>query len=362
MTVSEGIEVVRFSGREPAIGYTDYSRVYISELVTDRAQYQTLHRHECGHIWLQHQLRGVRLRKDEGRTFDVRRWNISADLEIARHLYDSNDEAAICSPRSWLRGGICAEHVAQYPDCTYAEEYYFSMKEQPMMDADSHDGMANTATGEQIEDQDNNLTESIESLIKSATKLVAESVAAQNEIWRGIDVQADIKNFKPRPTLASDIDHRLGRPALARVRSYRRPSRRECISEMIKKGVTTVARTPKVSIYIDRSGSFTPVKTEAANIALNHILRKHRARIARDVWYFSDYVSSSELLGGGTNYVAVAKHIRDAAPELAIVLTDDDMCDPKAADILSGEKVIVIPVGAQATNLARILGAKELNY
>lgn len=364
------IPVKRFHGNKPAIGYTDWSAVHISWLVPAGSDaYLTLHKHECGHIWLQHQLRTADMRKAWPEPLDRRLWNIALDMEIAKHLYSDVDRAVIEAPRSWLNGGITQKHCEQYPDCQYAEEYYAALLEKPLEDdgADSHDGDAMPEDGDgdgagqsepdAAKDREPMSGDQLRQLVDAAVDAAGELMAAHNEAT----ATKEAKKYRPRPTLASVLDHKLGRPALDRVASYRRPPRHEREGGIIRKGVVLKRTAPRVMIYVDRSGSFTPAKTAAAEDALKAILRKYRASVQADTWRFSDYVSSAECPSGGTNYAAVLEHIENHNPELAIVVTDDDHC-PVGLKLKDARKrIVVIPVGCSATNLARVIGATEIS-
>lgn len=360
------IDVIRFPGISPSVGYTDFRKVYISECVTDRDQYATLHKHECGHVWLQHLGRMLQMRQSERDQFDSRRWNQAADLEIALHLYDQSDDGAITQPRSWLATGIRKSDATGYPDCEFAEEFYEALVDKPLSrdshDGESNDGESNEGDGEgegAIELSGEDLRE-IVAAAKGAAKEIAKSLQSA---WREMDINAESKAFRPRPSLASEIDKRIGRPALARVASYRRPNRRE--SEFFKKGVISVARTPRLSVYVDRSGSFDATKTESATVALSKVLQKYRGRVEKDAWFFNDCVLVKDPLtgGGGTNYKAVVQHIVDMCPEVAIIITDDDPCDQSVAKILLDSKcktsIIVCAVGVQRTNIAKVIGVPD---
>lgn len=358
------IEVERFDGIMPSIGYTDQVKVYISNSIKKSDEFEVLYKHECSHIWLQHFIRQLTIRTTEKDNFDWKRWAQAVDLEIALHIYDDIDENIINRPFSLLNGGICKKDLEKYKDCVYAEDFYYALLETPL-ENDSHDGEANKDKEEDKEkDKEEQYSalseEKKQELIKVAKELVKEAIieiARQSEVQR---FKEESKKFFPRPTLASEIDIHLGRAALARVSSYRRPNRRE--SEFIKKGTISKPKTPKVLIYLDRSGSFTPEKTRMANDKLNVILNKYRTKIDKDVVFFHDTLFDKEPEGtGGTNYLAVAKDIALNRPTLAVVITDDDGCDEECRNALNkcDTKIIMIPIGCPATKAANIFGAKE---
>lgn len=358
------IEVVRFPGVFPSVGYTDFRKVYISESVTPRDQYATLHKHECGHIWLQHLGRMSSLREGEGKAFDFKRWNQAADLEIALYLYDQEDDDAIMQPRSWLARGIRRLDALKYTGCEFAEQFYKALADKPL-EQDSHDGYANEDNETQLGDPVSISEAEIKELIQVARELMEESAQGMQRAWQEMDINAASKEFRPRPSLASEIDKCVGRPALARVKSYRRPDRRE--GDFFKKGVVSVPKTARLSVYVDRSGSFDANKTAAATTALAKVLQKYRGQVEKDAWFFNDsvLVKDPRSGGGGTNYGAVVKHIASTNPEVAVIITDDDPCDSSVSSILTSSKcktrVIVFAVGASQTNIAKALGVPDFS-
>lgn len=363
------IECKRFNGTSPSIGYTDFSKVYISTSIKSQAEYDLLYRHECAHIWLQHQIRTETLLKQEGKEFDRRRWFQATDLEIAYHIYDADDEALMNRPRSVLNYGIRKKHTEQYPNCIYAEDFYRALVDKPLSQ-DSHDGEANNEYEEYEEEEGENQTKieeinqrllTKEEIIQTAKDLNQECIErTKKEIAEQKFVQ-DLKGFRPRPSLASEIDCYLGRSILQRVNSYRRPPRHENF-DFLNEGRINKQKIPKIAIYLDRSASFCPEKTRNANEKLNIILKKYRAKIKKDVIFFHDTLFSQEPRDtGGTNYLAVAKDILNNSPLFAVIITDDDDCDQEVGKVLEKckTKILVLPVGCLRTKIASILNAKE---
>ena len=129
------IKVIRYPGKEPAIAYTDFQSVYLSDLLgkPQTQAYRTAHKHECGHIWLQHLPRRLAFEATLAEPLHADTWNIAADCEIAWHLYDADDEAEIAAPRSRLRGGITRVHAQPAIDAgcePYAEHIYVWLVQQ----------------------------------------------------------------------------------------------------------------------------------------------------------------------------------------------------------------------------------------
>ena len=359
------IEIKRFPGVDPAIGYTDYSAVYLSE-VLHGTQYALVLKHELGHIWLQHGPR-TRARQPE----DARLWNVACDMEIARHLYSDEDDLVITSPRSWLSGGIRKSDADKFPDCDYAEEFYEALLLQPeehRQDYQSHDGDANGQSSEGSPHGDANGQSSEGSPhesapLESTETLVDKAKALLEEHGRAaacVKMQEALKGFRPPSSLASELDQWLVSPSLQRERSYRRPSRRTT-GDLFRKGEVVVPKQPLITIYIDRSGSFDDSKTEAATQALDRVLMKYRASVKTDVWYFNNGLLDVDpkVGGGGTNYGAVVEHINSVRPKIAVMVTDDDPCDP-TLKIEGNTNLLIICIGTPTTCVGKVLSAKEI--
>lgn len=342
------IKINRFAGIIPAIAYTDFSAVYLS-LVLQGDEYDVAYKHECGHIWLQHQYRGTAIRIEEEKNYNHQCWLLATDYEIAKHLYDKNDDVLITRPRSVLVGGVTNAMTNKYPNCIYAEDFYQELKKEKQQN------QCNCCQYD--EDNDTLPSETAETLIEKA-KSELEKVEKAKQINQS---QAEINQFKPpKPSLASLIDRHLGRTKIKRVNSYRRPYRRENNTNFLKKGYKNKLQTPYLTLYVDRSGSFDESKTAKATNLITKILQKYRGRINQDVIYFNDKLLIDDPVtgGGGTNYSAVVDNIIKERANLAIIITDDDN--------YNGEKVtlpttLVVPVGVTSTNIASKLNLLELN-
>lgn len=345
----KGIEVKRFAGVDPSIGYTDFRFVYLSWSLSGD-EYDTAFIHEAGHIWLQHQYRGKKLQASDGNQFDVQCWLLATDMEIARHLYTPDDERIITRPRSALNGGITSEHTSKYPHCVYAEDYYAELKKEKDTKPKC------TCHQEEGETQDEE-PQTVDSLIEQAKKEVSEM---QNKKQLK-QAQKKSDSFRPpKPSLASEIDRHLGRTKVIRASSYKRPPRRES-SDFIKKGVASTLQTPRMTLYVDRSGSFDATKTATATNLIEKILLKYRGRINHDVIYFNDTLLAKDPLNGsgGTNYNAVIDNIIRDRARLSIIITDDDSYT-RPDGLAKIPATIVIPVGTKRTNIARVLNLQEL--
>jgi predicted metal-dependent peptidase len=347
----EGVEMIReiyFDGRHPAIAYTDYSAVYISTTLQG-AQRRTALKHEKGHIWLQHQGRKARL----GKGVDNQLWNIAADLEIAKHLYTQADALAISEPRSALAGGVSKEHCEQYPNCTYAEEFYAALLENPGNEMRSHDGGAN------IEGLPQEVQQALQEILAAAKQASEESDAAEVKAESAARVQQAVKGFQPpKPSLAGLIDRHLGRGKVSPVKGYARPSRRASSADLILKGRKLTVKAPHLTVYVDRSGSFCPAKTAASLSTLKECLTKYRGRVELDVVYFATTLMLADpgKGAGGTNYQPVVDAIYRDRADVSVIITDQDSAEgvtvPKGMP-----SVLVVPVGCSITSIGAKLGA-----
>jgi hypothetical protein len=155
----------------------------------------------------------------------------------------------------------------------------------------------------------------------------------------------------PTPTLAGELDRALGRYRIVRDPSYRRPPRYAPNGGLLRKGRLLSAKRPRVNIYVDRSGSFTPQKTAEAEYILSTILGKYGASIEKDTLEFSDSVGKEIERGRGTNYKAVYESVSKDRPAVAVVITDADGCD--FLEKIPGSFVIIVPVGCVTTTVAK---------
>lgn len=347
------IKEYRFNGDKPAIAYTDYTAIYLSNnLVGD--ELEVARKHELAHIWLQHKIRAQQiLLKDK--KINNYLWNIAADLEIAKYIYDQNDVNIIKQPRGILNHGVLPEHCLDFPNCEYAEDFYNELLKNP----DDVILISIDANGNVEIEVSDSLKEKVDvkSVVKQAKQIYEQH--KKNNIIQS--TQADLKYFKPpKPSLSSEIDKHLGRYKIDRVASYRRPNRRE--SDFIKKGFICVPKTPKMTIYVDRSGSFNEAKTSKATSRLKEVLLKYRGRISHDVIYFNNTLMHVDPIdgGGGTNYQCVLDDIMKTRAALSIIITDDDSVNisvvPKDLP-----NILVVRVGCNYTQLANTLRVMEVD-
>lgn len=319
-----------------AIGYTNGAEIVISSaLSTDEREVVLWH--EKSHILLQHTLR-----LPEAQKVDRFMWNVACDLEIARHMYTADHEWVIKKPRSRLTGGIVHADTEKYPGCEFAEEFYNALIEQ----ADNKGLSPIDSLGDAEK-------ETLKGEVAKALRELSEEAAQKASATAIQQHKESLARFRLRLSLAGEMDAVLAYGKAVRRRTYARPSRR-VTGEFLAKGTKSILKVPKVIVYVDCSGSFTPEKTQTARARLSQILLRYRSSVTKDVKYFSDKVFSevdSPYAGGGTNYMDVLADINDCRPEVAVILTDADR-NADLPQLAGGTKVIVIPIGCSATWLA----------
>jgi len=181
------------------------------------------------------------------------------------------------------------------------------------------------------------------------------SAASRQTLQEFQESRMDARKF----TLYGAIEAELGACyVVSRKKSFRRPARREN-PDFVQKGVAKNRSRPHIVVYCDRSASFDTAKTQEATEKIAHICQKYRANIKVDVLYFNDIILDGDpLMGmGNTNYRAVRDSIAAINPEIAIVITDDDKCEPLAS---VNSRVLVVPVGTNRTFFATRIGGKDV--
>ena len=336
------------------VAYTDFSAIYLSEfLVGD--DYEVARIHELAHIWLQHQIR-AEIFKGKNKNIDNHILNLALDCEIAIHIYTDNDDAVINRPRTRLTGGIDKKFIKKLKS-KYAEEIYFELLKsgKNAKNFDKHIFKKSGEKNKNIKD-----VKDIINKAKKESKKIKDTAKKQKSQKQ---FKKQISDFKPpKPSLSSEIDSVFGRNKIRRERSYRRPSRIEHNNDFFKKGMISKKKIPKLTVYVDRSGSFCSDKTAKATSTLKNIIEKYRGKIKQDAIYFNDILFSADtgVGSGGTNYNAVIKHIADNNSELSVIITDDDSSEKVDNIKIELKKIIIIPVGCDNTDLARKYNIKEI--
>lgn len=360
------VEVAPGSGPAPA--WTDGTSIFLRADLSARER-RTVLRHEQAHLWLDHFPRGAR-RRAQG-ALDERAWQLACELEIARQIYDQRDIDTITMPRSRLAGAILPDSLGVPSEIREIEPIYLWLVEHPPADAPAP--ACCHAPGESGERGDDGFPgepgePGDDGAPGSASRAAMTSRDARDALDRaegraGAQAATETAALRQRaPTLASEIDA-AGRPALASFPSYRRPSRRAEGNDLLLRGRATVARTPKVEIYVDRSGSFASAKTRAAESAVTTILRRYRGSVRADVVYFGAgaLTTTDPLVGrGDTPYDLVLARVRATRPALVVIITDDDPVPPDTGALPAGTRAIVVPIDCARTRLAPAIGAREV--
>lgn len=304
---------VRLAKHGPAPAWTDNGVIFILDVLNDSERRCAL-RHELGHIMLLHQQKAVKNK------WDPTLANIAGDAEIALTLYDDDDEKVMGRAGSLLRSGITKKWAHDHaPGCSTIEEIYEHLKK--------HAITVHSSCGHVHDQQKDKST--------TGKPFSPEEIQAKlQELERDLNKQSQKHRLHQAPKQRRqkgfhDVIADIAREAIIRSRTYRRPSRRHPSTDLLRKGVRTRKTRPKISVYVDRSGSFTPDKTAMAEQEMQSIAHRYAANLRVDFLFFSDAISynSAEIQGGGTNYVDVAKHIIATQPRVAVVITDDDHCD-----------------------------------
>lgn len=349
----QDIDEVRFNGKLPSIAYTDFSKIYLSWILSG-GELETARIHEKSHIWLQHQCRLANL-FSRLKYVNLHLWNLATDLEIAKYIYSEDDNYNIKKPRSFLSGGITTDLLNDFKG-EYAEDFYEELLNKQTLSSLSFDALGNMFSELDIAEQTVVEVSKVVESIARKVKEYKEGIKTKEEKDR---LQEKILNFKPlKPSLASEIDSEFRRFKITKVSSYKRPNRQEN-KDFLFKGRASVRKNAKLTLYVDRSGSFSANKTNVATQRISEILLKYRGRLQNDVIYFNDtlYTEDPRSGSGGTNYKAVFDNILETNPEIAVVITDDDFCIDFTDRLKS--KVIVIPVGCSHTVFASKVGAIE---
>lgn len=86
---------------------------------------------------------------------------------------------------------------------------------------------------------------------------------------------------------------------------------------------------PKINVYYDQSGSWSPQDIEVGNSmlkVLDDYVRKNKIKV--DIYYFSDHVevdaAAARRQGGTSAGEELLQHINDTKPDNVIVMTDSD--------------------------------------
>ena len=357
------------------IAFTDYVNIYISKDAT-ASEKTVLRKHTKAHIYLKHRARLKAYEREFGKV-EKEAWCIAEDIEIALHIYNKKDEEVALLPRSNISGGIYKHNLpVELPkELKYCEEIYEFLakkkkdkKEVAVKKNNSFDASYNADSDLDVDidlDADTDTDLELDEIIKKAIEEIEkEEEEEKNKIKIKKNEEEAFETLNRRKQTLSSLLERKVKENYARKRknTYLRQSRRcEGAYEgaIIKKGVRIKRKIPKVLVFVDRSGSFCNKKTDEATKNLDGVLKKFRLAIKKEVYFFnSEILEEDPLVGsGGTNYKAVRNFIANSGAEIAVVITDDDMCDN--LEKVSTE-VIVIPTGCNETSFAKKILAEEV--
>ena len=366
------IKEKQITGFKP-IAFTDYVNIYISKDATAREK-TVLRKHTKAHIYLNHRTRLKAYEREFGKV-EKEAWCIAEDIEIALHIYNKKDEEVALLPRSNISGGIYKHNLpVELPkELKYCEEIYEFLskkkekKEVTVKKSNSFDASYNADTDADAKtdvDSDTETDIELDELIKKAIEEIEKEEAEENNKAKiKKNEEEAFETLKRREQTLSSLLERKVKENYARKRknTYLRQSRRceGAEGDIIKKGVRIKRKIPKVLVFVDRSGSFCSKKTEEATKNLDGVLKKFRLAIKKEVYFFnSEILEEDPLIGsGGTNYKAVRNFIASSGAEIAVVITDDDMCENLERVTTD---VIVIPTGCNETSFAKKILAEEV--
>lgn len=333
----------------PAPGATDCrSFIWVRKFLPSREKNLVL-RHEQYHCNAQHARRAELFAKQLGeKELNQRKWNIATDLEIARAIYTDEDEQLIRNQMSNLKGGITRDYQNINPKVVIAEELYELISEPPQEHSEGFDEHQQENPPEPTETDEKNGEMSPAQLRSEAQKTDAQTREEQEQKEHNqrqqSEVQAVSTKLMLRHTIASEIDT-LVQAAAGRSRNFSRPSRRDLGDDILNRADVRADKKPQVLLYVDRSGSFSPEKTEEAEKRIKRLTAQYGWRLRLSSLYFGDgeLRTKDNKHGGDTPYQLVAKHIDHVKPKLAIIITDNDGHNPYVPP--PGTRIAVMAVG-----------------
>lgn len=344
----------------PAPGWTDYENIHILNELEGEDERLIL-THESSHVWLNHDQRCRKLANQQLAA-------VASEVEIARCIYTPEENEHIEKSFSIIKGGITAKSYPEMPsEIKYLEEVYKWLEENNKGESDEEQKTLciSCQHGHGDEQTDGEGGEGIPTIeltpeeIKALVGEAKELVDQVNEQIKSIPVIPKIVYPKvKRSFIASELEA-ANNGARKNVKSFARPNRRAEGGEEFKKGVKRTLKKPKVIIYLDRSGSFTPEKTAKAQEAVQRLINRYEATVESTTLYFTNgrIWDKEPPSNGDTPYGEVVRSINELRPVLAIVVTDDDNLEygieaPKA-------KTVVVPIGCKATMFAQTLNLPE---
>lgn len=344
----------------PAPAYTDYTKIYIgNNLVHDEFKFALFH--ESLHNLCKHNVRRPKTKEYYDSPQLQEFWTAAVELEIARNFYTDNMISIINNVRSNVAGSYVPDSIPNLPeDLMIAEDIYQWLQDNPNEFGNNHDHDHDCCMV-MFNDSDEEI-EIPKEIVKGIIESIKNDIKTQQRTKQ--QQQTILENIRyKKPSMIDEIDALL-RNRVERERTYRRESRyHDHGSDLILKGSKHVPRPPKVEIYVDRSGSFSPEKTHEAERTLQIILEKYGSSIEHDVYYFSDSELRANDVGGGGNtpYSLIHLNLLKSVPKLAIIITDNDGLDYNKEDFnpITRSKVFCVPIGCSFTNISVALNGTD---
>jgi len=345
----------RWTDEKGVIGFTNPQGIVINGTLNINEQ-SLVARHEVLHTLLRHL--DDKIWGDGRDDHEIR--NMAGDLELS-HYYDEVDSRHfnIGGP---LAGGLNVQRRAhnKYYGKDAIEIYDDLIKNgkakgQPLGDCIQGDGKGQSSgasagdlddkgkkqdTSVQPSSQPQGMSDKVKKELLKKIKHERQERYEQADIQKGlrdeVDIDAELELFY------SLNRYFIKEQQLSRNKSYARPNKKYQ-GAIVKKGRRKTRSPGKtLVVYIDRSGSMSDEKTgKAERILANTVKRLNHVTVITK--YFSDEVSMSGNIGGGTNYSAVIDDIMINKYRDVAIVTDNDndgrmnIADVDAAWIVSVE-------------------------
>ena len=325
----------RWTDEKGVIGFTNPQGIVINGTLNINEQ-SLVARHEVLHTLLRHL--DDKIWGDGRDDHEIR--NMAGDLELS-HYYDEVDSRHfnIGGP---LAGGLNVQRRAhnKYYGKDAIEIYDDLIKNgkakgKPLGDCIQGDGKGQSsgASAGDLDDkkkqdtsvspspQPGGMSDKVKKDLLKKIKVERQERYEQADIQKGlrdeVDIDAELELFY------SLNRYFIKEQQLSRNKSYARPNKKYQ-GAIVKKGRRKTRSPGKtLVVYIDRSGSMSDEKTgKAERILANTVKRLNHVTVITK--YFSDEVSLSGNIGGGTNYSAVIDDININKYRDVAIVTDND--------------------------------------
>lgn len=202
-----------------------------------------------------------------------------------------------------------------------------------------------------------NLEDQQNALMESKTAILKEKAVKDSEV---------AKKYRDSPlTKFTESLTKFIRDELARGRqdSWSHINKKYVYSGLLRPGSTWQGKNkvPLINVYFDRSGSWTPEKTEKGAQAIATLNRYvTRGEIKLKLYYFNTRVMDTDPGGnGGTAGQPIMDHIQLTKPNNVIILTDSDISDI-TTDVSVPGAVWMLFYEGRSINLMEHLHGKKL--